>query len=96
MLLVLLLGATAAAQLTVVGTKMLIRAPQRIHAEVEWILSQLADAEQDSGVGGFGGNGGRGGAGGPGGGFGGGAGGRGGKGGAGGRGGTGGTGSGAR
>ncbi|MEE8458549.1 MAG: permease prefix domain 1-containing protein, partial [Phycisphaerales bacterium] len=29
------------AHLTVVGTTMLIRAPQRFHAEVEWILAQL-------------------------------------------------------
>ncbi len=51
------------AQLTVVGTTMLIRAPQRIHAEVEWILSQLS-AERGSGVrGGRGGRGGVGGAG---------------------------------
>ncbi len=52
------------AQLTVVGTTMLIRAPQRIHAEVEWILSQLSAAERGSGVsGGRGGRGGVGGAG---------------------------------
>ncbi len=58
------------AHLTVVGTLMLIRAPQRFHAEVEWILAQLSAAEQESG-GARGGNGGRGGAGGSGGGFGG-------------------------
>jgi len=57
------------AHLTVVGTTMLIRAPQRFHAEVEWILAQLSAAEQVSGGGrsrggGAGGAGGRGGAGG--------------------------------
>ena len=59
------------AQLTVVGTTMLIRAPQRIHGEVEWILSQLSAAEPVSslldgfgGKGGAGGHGGKGGAGG--------------------------------
>ncbi len=77
------------AQLTVVGTTMLIRAPQRIHAEVEWILAQLSAAERVSGVRGSGGSGGAGGAGGVGGG-------RGGAGGAGGRGGAGGAGGGAR
>ncbi len=71
------------AHLTVVGTTMLIRAPQRFHAEVEWILAQLSAAEPVSrgGRGGAGGHGGRGGAGG----FGGGGGGAGGAGGSGGR-----------
>ncbi len=54
------------AHLTVVGTMMLIRAPQRFHAEVEWILAQLSAAEQVSrgGRGGAGGSGGAGGGGG--------------------------------
>ena len=59
------------AHLTVVGTMMLIRAPQRFHTEIEWILAQLAAAEQVS-SGGRGGAGGRGGSGGHGGGGGGG------------------------
>ena len=71
------------AHLSVVGTIMLIRAPQRFHAEVQWILAQLSATEQVS-RGGRGGAGGRGGSGG--------AGGRGGSGGAGGRGGGGGSG----
>ena len=76
------------AHLTVVGTTMLIRAPQRFHAEVEWILAQLLAAEQVS-VDGRGGRGGPGGGGGGGGG--GGRGGSGGSGGSGGRGGSGGS-----
>ncbi|MHC4428195.1 MAG: hypothetical protein ACYS0D_06270, partial [Planctomycetota bacterium] len=32
------------AQLTVVGTTMFVKAPARLHAQIEWVLGQLPDA----------------------------------------------------